>query len=147
MKWAVRAHMPRISPFPYNLEKWCNTKRLLKIRIVLKDGRIHNLPLAGTPFFSKDGWWFIHVMAGIYILAISPSPRGGDFFVQIEKQGRIWRRTWKGKEEKKKRVIKHTLKYTFMKLKYRKKYTKTGKNFRGWGGRIFLAGQNIYPCW
>ena len=53
----------------------------------------------------------------------------------------------KRKEKKKKRkVIKHTLKYTFMKLKYRKKYTKTGKNFRGWGGRIFLAGQNIYPC-
>ena len=31
-----------------------------------------------------------------------------------------------------------------MKLKYRKKNKKkTGKNFRGGGGRIFLAGQNI----
>ena len=27
-----------------------------------------------------------------------------------------------------------------------KKSTKTGKNFREGGGRIFLAGQNIYPC-
>ena len=33
-----------------------------------------------------------------------------------------------------------------MKLRYRKKSTKTGKNFRGGGGRIFLAGQNIFPC-
>ena len=32
-----------------------------------------------------------------------------------------------------------------MKLKYPQKSTKTGKEFRG-GGRIFLAGQNIYPC-
>ena len=27
-----------------------------------------------------------------------------------------------------------------------KKSTKTGKNFRGGGIGIFLAGQNIYPC-
>ena len=33
-----------------------------------------------------------------------------------------------------------------MKLKYRKNSTKTGKNFRGGGERIFLSGQNIYPC-
>ena len=34
-----------------------------------------------------------------------------------------------------------------MKLKWPQKiHTKKGKNFRKGGGRIFLAGQNIYPC-
>ena len=51
----------------------------------------------------------------------------------------------RGKEEKKKRVIKHTLKYLYKALMTAKKSTKTRKNFRGVGG-IFLAGQNIYPC-
>ena len=52
-----------------------------------------------------------------------------------------------GKEEKKKRVLKHTLKYLYEALMTAKESTKIGKNFRGgWGGGIFLAGQNIYPC-
>ena len=45
---------------------------------------------------------------GIYILAIPPPLGGGRIFVQIEKQGRIWRRTWKkerkrGKKKKKRK--------------------------------------------
>ena len=64
--------------------------------------------------------------AGIYILAIQGK------FVQIEKQGRIWRRTFKkekekgGKEKKKKR--KHTLKY-LMKLKWPQKIHKNSEEF------------------
>ena len=46
--------------------------------------------------------------------------------------------------EKRKKVIKHTLKYLYEALNDRKKSTKTGKNFRG--GGEFLAGQNIFPC-
>ena len=47
--------------------------------------------------------------AGIYILEI---------FVQSEKQGRIWRRTWKGKEkggkeEKKEKSDKTHVKYLY----------------------------------
>ena len=91
------------------------------------------------------------IIAGINILAIPPPWWGRNFFLsklkyREEFEGGLEKERKGGKRrKKKKRVIKHTLKYTFMKLKYRKKYTKTGKNFRGWGGRIFLAGQNIYP--
>ena len=42
---------------------------------------------------------FLSFLPGIYILAISPPPLG-EIFVQIEKQGRIWRRTWKKEREK-----------------------------------------------
>ena len=70
------------------------------------------------------------------------------FFVQSKKTGKNLKDLKKGREkgrkqEKKKGVIKH--KNIFMKLKYRKKSTNTGKTFRGGEGRIFLAGQNIYP--
>ena len=49
------------------------------------------------------------------------------------------------RRKKKKRVIKHTLKYLYEFKIPQKIHKKTGKNFRG-RGRIFLAGQNIYPC-
>ena len=49
-----------------------------------------------------------------------------------------------GKEEKKKRVIKHSLKYLYEALMTAKKSTKTGKNFRG-GGKNFSGWPDIYP--
>ena len=72
-------------------------------------------------------------------------PRGGGIFVPIEKQGRIWRRTWKkegkrGKrkrEEKKVKSDKTHVKIPLWSLNDRKKSTKTGKNFRG-GGKNFI---------
>ena len=52
-----------------------------------------------------------------------------------------------GKEKKKKKKSDKThVKIPLWSLNTAKKSTKTGKNFRGGGGRIFLAGQNIYPC-
>ena len=71
------------------------------------------------------------------------------FFVQSKKTRKNLKEDLKKgrekgrKQEKKKGVIKH--KNIFMKLKYRKKSTNTGKTLRGGEGRIFLAGQNIYP--
>ena len=56
--------------------------------------------------------------------------RGEGFFVQIEKQGRILRRT-KNRKNLKKPVIKVLKKQGII---------STG------GGTIFLAGQKIYPC-
>ena len=50
-----------------------------------------------------------------------------------------------GKEEKKKRVIKHTLKYLYEAEILQKNPQKQGRILKG-GGDIFLAGQNIYPC-
>ena len=76
-------------------------------------------------------------------LAISP-PLGG-FLSKLKNReefegGHEKGRGKEGKGEKKKRVIKHTLKYLFEALVT----AKTGENFRG--GGIFLAGRNIYPC-
>ena len=63
-----------------------------------------------------------------------------------EFEGGLEKRKGKGeKRRKKKRVIKHTLKYLYEAEMTGKESTKTGKNFRG-GGGILLAGQNIYPC-
>ena len=51
----------------------------------------------------------------------------------------------KGREKKKKEKSDKThVKYLYQAKMTAKKYTKTGKNFRG--GGILLAGQNIYPC-
>ena len=58
-----------------------------------------------------------NIEPGIYILAISPPP-GGNFLLKL-KTGKNLKEDLKkgrekgGKEEKKKRVIKHTLKYLY----------------------------------
>ena len=72
-------------------------------------------------------------------------PLEGIFFVQIEKQGRNWRRTWikEGKGLKEEKSDKTHVKISLWSLNNHKKSTKIGKNLRG--GGIFLAGQNIYP--
>ena len=72
---------------------------------------------------------------GIYILAREEFEGG------LEKKERK-----RGKKKKKEKSDITHVKKTLKKLKNRKKSKKTGKNFRGGGGRIFLAGQNIYPC-
>ena len=49
------------------------------------------------------------------------------------------------KKKTKKRVIKRTLKYLYEALIPQKTPQKQGRILEGGGGRIFLAGQNIYP--
>ena len=60
-----------------------------------------------------------------------------NFLVQIEKKGRIWRRTWKkegkrGERRKKEKSDKTNVKIPLWSLNNCKKSTKTGKNFSGW---------------
>ena len=50
------------------------------------------------------------------------------------------------KREKEEKNDKTHVKIPLWSLNDHKKNTKTGKNFRGGEGGIFLAGQNIYPC-
>ena len=57
--------------------------------------------------------------AGIYILALSSLPWGEEFLSKLKKTGKNLKEDLKkgkekgGKEENKKRVIKHTLKYLY----------------------------------
>ena len=93
----------------------------------------------------------LYTHPGIYILDIPPPrPGGGGIFVQFEKQGRIWRRTWKkerkrGKRRKKEKSDKTHVKIPLWSLNDRKKSTKTGKNFRGGGGKNFSDWPEYIP--
>ena len=74
----------------------------------------------------------------IYILAIC------NFFCPYVKTGKNLKDLKKGrenggKEEKRKRVIKHRLKYLYEAMMTAKKSTKTGKNFREGGEFFWLA--------
>ena len=109
-------------------------------------------PLSLTPSPITQLWsvtpaapWFrsfyVKNETGIYILAILE-----DFFVQIEKQGRIWRRTWKrkgkgGKEEKKEKVIKTHFKTPLWSLNTAKNPQKQGRILEGaeffWLAKIY----------
>ena len=96
----------------------------------------------------RCGW---KEQAGINILAFSTSPGGGDFLSKLKNREEFERGLEKekekgGKEENKEKSDKTHVKIPLWSLNTAKKSTKTGKNFSGGGGRIFLAGQIIYPC-
>ena len=95
-----------------------------------------------SPFKRESKGWKPNFGSGIYILTI-PLPPGG-FVVPIEKRERIWRTIGKrkgkgGKRRKKEKSDKIHVKIPLYSLNYRKKSTKSGKNFRGGGGFFWLA--------
>ena len=101
----------------------------------------------------QKGFGGHRIVNGPTILAVLPPPLGGGkhFFSKLknrrEFEGGLHeiRKGKGGKRRRKKKMIKHTLKYIYEAYDC-KKIHKNSKNFNRGEGSIFLAGQKIYPC-